>query len=92
MTLGIPENPFCCPGCAFTHHLDEFEICVCCGFQKDVDDGEEYGGERVATIAQRWILGGMRWWSQSTPPPAHWDPEKYQLPWLIARYGEEWQE
>jgi hypothetical protein len=51
-----------------------FEICVCCGFQYGVDDDDR--GIDPATARERWIAGGSRWFSRSTPPPAGWDPHR----------------
>lgn len=90
---GITQTIYLCGVCAFpyTEEIKNDEICVCCGFQKGVDDDPEIG-EPIHKISQRWVLGGMRWWSVRPPAPDRWDPETYQLPWLISAYGQAWQE
>jgi hypothetical protein len=69
-----------CPICAFPDlakgPLDEagttsYEICPSCGFEFGYDDGvlkETYESYRAE--------GGRKWWSESQPIPAFWNPNE----------------
>lgn len=94
MTFAEPDRIELCNCCAFPKEgaIADFEICPCCGFQKAADGIVELGDDPISKYSQRWILGGMRWWSESRVPPTGWNPEKYQLPWLMDAYGKDWVE
>jgi hypothetical protein len=54
-----------------------FAICPCCGTQFGLDDAGPGGAnERSRTHArlrQRWVEGGLKWWSEATPMPWGWN-------------------
>lgn len=70
-----------CPVCGFgglsapptsPEGSPSFEICPSCGFEFGVTDGDE--GFSYKQWRERWIAGGLRWWSESVPQPPGWDP------------------
>jgi len=70
-----------CPVCGFiglteppydAHQCPSHEICVCCGTQFGYDDCNV----SFKTIREKWIAGGMQWWSDHVSPPKNWDPER----------------
>lgn len=54
-----------------------------------VDDDPVMGGP-AWKASQRWILGHMRWWSESVPAPANYNPERKQYPLLRELYEAYW--
>lgn len=67
-----------CPICGFDG-LDEpaydgrqpsFEICPSCGNQFGYDDAVA----SHASLRQKWISKGARWWSREAPPEG-WEPQ-----------------
>lgn len=90
-TAPEPKYIYLCRCCAFpyTQPIEKDSICICCGFQEGVDNDISMG-EPAHKISQRWILGGMRWWSETIKPPSGWNPEEQQLPWLIEAYSSSW--
>jgi|SRR3989344_4709081 len=64
------------------------EICPSCGIQFGYDDaagGNLKQRQEVYKIwRERWIKGGMRWWSKGHPKPDDWDPSE-QLRHLDGR-------
>jgi hypothetical protein len=57
------------------------EICPSCGIQFGYDDvpsasGNEGTREEIYTQwREKWILNGMRWYSQGRTPPDNWNPK-----------------
>src|SRR3990172_11483496 len=62
-----------CPVCGFdelSHPLQQFDICPCCGTEFGYDDSVLTHEE----LRIRWIRAGADWWSETTEPPANWNP------------------
>lgn len=81
--MNPPVRSHRCPVCGFNGLMEaprtpsgggSYEICPCCGYQFGVDDDDR----RVSHAAhrERWIAGGMQWWSRGIPAPAHWNPRQ----------------
>ena len=49
-----------------------YEICNSCGFEFGYDDHSE--GFTFQQWRQKWIEGGMVWWSTYRKPPENWNP------------------
>lgn len=72
---------FTCPVCGY-NHMDEpaydrmgcatYTICPSCGTEFGYDDSNA----AHAQLRERWIGGGMNWWSKATAPPPGWNPER----------------
>ena len=73
------EQKYTCKVCGF-HGLDEppfddfgcgsFAICPCCGTEFGYDDCSTTND----SLRRKWILSGMKWWSNSMLPPLDFDP------------------
>ena len=68
-----------CPVCGYPkldeppydeHNCPTYIICPSCGTEFGYDDATA----RHSELRQKWIEGGMRWWSRATSPPAGWEP------------------
>jgi len=73
-----------CPVCGLTldkpawgGDLASFQICPCCGTQFGYEDSGPKSSrqERWRELRQRWIDGGMNWWSDNQPPEG-WDAKE----------------
>lgn len=52
------------------------EICPCCGTQFGYHDSTWNKNPLIhSELRQKWINGGMRWWSDNSPPK-NWDPKE----------------
>ena len=49
------------------------EICPSCGFEFGFTDDDM--GFSYAEWREKWIEGGMEWWSMRRTQPVGWDPE-----------------
>ncbi len=76
-----PEAKYPCPVCGYVglteppyddHQCPTHEICLCCGTQFGYDDFNV----SFDTIRQKWIEGGMAWWSDRQEQPKNWDPKR----------------
>ena len=80
-----PAPPeYFCPVCGYGMYdapwkgeLPSDNICPCCGIQFGYDD---FAGGNAAmrnevydSWRRKWIDGGLKWWSISTPPPYNWN-------------------
>lgn len=70
-----------CPVCGYPDLIEppytaesgaSYEICPSCGFEFGYDD--EAGGVTFEEWRQKWIDGGMKWWSSGRKRPPGWDP------------------
>ena len=72
----VGDNPmYTCRVCAFdelSHPPEAYMICPCCGTEFENDD-EDVSHEE---LRNRWIAGGMKWWSPNSKPPEGWDPRR----------------
>jgi hypothetical protein len=77
-----------CPACGYPLGFQPWRgespsdrICPSCGIQFGYDDIAETGGlgqtkEQAWEVwRERWIEGGMQWFSRGRKPPTGWDPE-----------------
>lgn len=76
-----------CPVCGLTLDFepwiggaDSQEICPCCGVQfgyYDSANSPEEVIKRWFDLRQKWIQGGMKWWSPSLrEQPSNWNPNE----------------
>ena len=62
-----------CPVCGFdklSRPLEQFDICPCCGTEFGYDDSALTHEQ----LRIQWIRSGADWWSETTEPPADWNP------------------
>jgi len=78
---------FFCPVCGYPDLLEpptmSFEICPSCGTEfgyKDFRTSHE-------TLRAVWLRSGPRWYADWLPQPAHWQPRKQLLEYLIPAVG-----
>jgi len=59
-----------------------YEICPSCGYQFGVDDDDR----RVSfsEYRERWVNGGMTWWSRGILEPPNWNP-RAQLATVLGK-------
>ena len=83
MTVAIHHCPICGydalnepPYNKYGH--GSYEICSSCGTEFGVDEFDSFDDYEttVKKLRQTWIDEGMKWWSDSTPPPDGWNPKK----------------
>ncbi len=60
----MPEPPYGSDG------RPSYAICRCCGTEFGYDDASKTHAE----LRERWVRGGMRWWSKAQAPPEDWSP------------------
>jgi hypothetical protein len=61
-----------CPVCAYKglrYPPSDFAICPSCGTEFGYDDTSK----TYEDLRRDWIIGGMRWFSLSTPRPVNWN-------------------
>ncbi len=61
-----------------------YEICPSCGFQFGVDDDDQ--GLSYEQARERWITGGMKWYSKGLAKPKSWNAAK-QLAGVSVAHG-----
>lgn len=75
------ENFYTCPVCAYDrldepaydeHGCASFGICPSCGTEFGYDDNDT----EHTRLRSAWVSNGMKWWSNSTKPPADWEPAR----------------
>lgn len=81
---------FVCPACGYDglpvepwlEDSPSDEICPSCGIQFGYDDAVDNPHDRQHIYEgwrRKWGTEGCQWFSDSTPPPANWDPEQQLL-------------
>ncbi|RST50676.1 hypothetical protein EJI01_21390 [Variovorax sp. MHTC-1] len=60
----LNEAPYDSFGCA------TYSICPCCGTEFGYDDSEV----SHSVLREKWVNGGMKWWSEYLPSSTNWNP------------------